>query len=44
MYEAKYQKYITKSEARFAEPDEILSTTKWHLQVGTENLHLVYLF
>lgn len=28
MYEAKYQKYITKSEARFAEPDEILNVTK----------------
>lgn len=28
MYEAKYRKYITKSEARFAESDEILSATK----------------
>ena len=28
MYEAKYQKYITKSEARFAEPDEIIESRK----------------
>ncbi len=28
MYEAKYQKYVTKNKARFAEPEEIMKTAK----------------
>lgn len=34
MYEAKYQKYITKSVARFAEPDEIMRSAAMAFSAG----------